>query len=164
METRANKSLMFGIVAVVAIAIIVVVVLLLARQKNSNHTPALTAAQTNAAVQQIKTNWKTFYAASTSLQGREKVLQNGSSFTQPIQTEFKALGSQSSSAAVSSVNLLNSTSADVVYSVDLNGQPVLSDQKGQALLLNNTWKVSDSTLCQLLSLGGDKPSACQAFD
>jgi hypothetical protein len=166
MNKQTSRLVALSITTVVIIVLIVVGVVLLVRHNNSNKSSSLNTAQTNAAKQQIETNWKTFFAASTSLQGREQVLQNGSQFTQPIQTEFAALGSsavssESPSVAINNVSLINSTSANVIYTIDLNGQPVLNNEKGEALLVNNNWKVSDATLCQLLSLDGDKPSVCQ---
>ncbi len=166
MEKRTNNLVTLSVVAVVIVVLVVVGVVLLVRHNNSNKSTALTTAQTTAAKQQITTNWMAFFATSTSLQGREQVLQNGNQFAQPIQTEFTALSAsavstESPSVAVNSVSLINSTAANVVYTIELNGQPVLNDQKGEAVLVNKTWKVSDATLCQLLSLDGDKPSACQ---
>lgn len=162
MEKQANKSLYLVIAAIILIVIAILVVVLV-KHKNTNNAGALTAAQKTAAEAEIKTNWKEFFAYSTTLQNREKLLQNGTQFAQPIQSEFAALSTQASSATISSVNVLNSTSANVVYTVDLNGQPVLSNQKGQALYIGKTWVVSDSTICGLLSMGGDKPSICQNY-
>jgi predicted PurR-regulated permease PerM len=158
MENHNKKSLMLSVVSVIVVAIIVVVVVLIVRNQNS--TNSLSSAQESADSQQITANWKTFFAAKTSLQNRENLLQDGSKFTQPIQSEFNAFSTQASSAVVSSVTLTSSTAANVVYTVDLNAQPVLKDQVGKSILVNNVWQVSDSTLCGLLTLGGDKPSAC----
>ena len=104
---------------------------------------------------------ETVFDSSTSLEERENLLQNGVKFAQPIQTEFSSLGSTTSSVKINSVNLVNSSNANVIYAVVLNGQTVLTNQKGTAILVNNNWKVSDSTLCNLLSMAGEKPAVCQ---
>jgi predicted PurR-regulated permease PerM len=161
-EKKKTRSLFISLF-VAALLIVVIGVVLLVVHQHSKNNQSLTQAQQSSAKAQIETNWKTFFAASTSLQQREALLQNGSKFTQPIQTEFSSLGSESSSADIVSVSLKGSTQAGVVYNVELNKQPVLINQKGVAIFLNNTWEVSDQTLCQLLKLGGDQPAACQGI-
>ncbi len=162
-KQNSNETILTTIGAVFIIVIVIVVVLLI-RSKHSNTTiQSLTPTQTNVAKQQIEKNWKTFFAASTPLQNREKLLQNGNKFSQPLQEEFTALSSQASSAVVNSINVENSTSASVAYTVELMDNRSLKDQTGKALFLNNAWVVSDSTLCGLLSMGGSHPSACQNY-
>lgn len=161
MDKTANKSLAMTIGAVIVIIIVAIVVVLLTRNKHSNNSSSFTTQQMNADKQQITTNWQKFFAGSTSLQDRERLLQNGNQFAQTMQAEFSQISSQSPSATVNSISFINSSSANVYYTVSLSGQTVLSNQKGGALLVNNTWVVSDATLCQLLSLGGSKPSVCQ---
>ncbi|HUD07633.1 MAG TPA: hypothetical protein VMQ52_00960 [Candidatus Saccharimonadales bacterium] len=160
-----RKSLILSILGLVIIVVVVLVIVLVARHNNktTNNNAPLTYAQTNVAIQQIETNWKNFFAYSTSLQGRENLLQNGSQFAQVIQGEFTALASQKSSASFNSINLTNNKTANVVYTINLNGQPVLNEQNGQALFINNSWKVSDSTLCGLISLSGSKPAVCKSY-
>jgi hypothetical protein len=159
-KSTVHKSwLIEGLMAIVIIALVVVVILV-DKNHNSNKGGLSLAAQ-NSAKQQIKANWQTFFAYSTPLNTRESLLENGSKFSQPINSEFSALSSAQSSATVTSVSLVGSTSANVVYTVDLNKQPVLTNQKGQALKVNNQWVVSDSTLCGLLSMAGSKPTVCQ---
>jgi len=157
-KQESNKVVLTIVGLVVVIAIVVALVV---RNHSNSATKTPTPAQASADKQKIEANWKAFFSASTSLSNREKLLQNGSSFSQPIQTEFSALSTQKSSAVVNSISLVNSTSANVLYTVELNGQPVLSGQQGQALLVNNSWVVSDKTLCTLLSLGGSNPPACK---
>jgi hypothetical protein len=160
-KRMSSKSLMLSGLGLVLIVIVVLVIVLVVRHDNKTNK-TLSTAQANAAKLQIETNWKNFFAAPTSLQGREKLLQNGTAYADLIQAEFTSLASQASSAVISSVNLPNKTTANVVYTVDLNGQPVLNNEAGQALLINNTWQVSDSTLCHLISLSGTTPAICQS--
>jgi len=156
-----KRSLTLSIVGLVIIVIVVVVIVLVAKNNNNNSTTQ-SSAQLNAEIQQIKSNWKTFFAYSTSLQGRENLLQNGNNFSQLIQSEFSSLASAKSSAVITKVNLTNSKTASVVYTVDLNGMPELNNENGQALLVNNSWVVSDSTLCHLVSLAGSTPAVCKS--
>src|ERR1035438_3109586 len=105
MEKRSRKSLTLIIVGLIFI-VVVVVVFLIVGHKSSNNPASLSQAQTKSAKQQIEKNWKLFFASSTSLQERENLLQNGSKFTQPIQSEFSSLGTVSSSVNVNSVSLV----------------------------------------------------------
>ncbi len=167
-----SKSALWSIAAAVVVVLAIVVVVLLVPGKNNPGTVSTTKTSTNAktasATKQknadtnaIETNVKTFFAANTTIQQRENLLQNGSQFVQVMQGEFTQLDSQKPSVVINSISYTNSTTAKVNYTVDLNGQPVLKDQTGEALLINNSWKVSDSTLCELLSMGGQTPSICK---
>lgn len=153
-----KKTNLVVTVSIILIAVIVLVVVLLVRNNSSSNT--LSNSQKISYTNQINANWSSFFATATSLSARENLLQNGSKFSQPIQTEFNIFSNEGSSASVSSIKFLNKTTADVTYTVFLAGQPVLKDEAGQALFIDNTWKVSDSTLCTLLTLGGTKTSAC----
>src|ERR1039457_5717297 len=103
-KRESNQTVLTTIGLVIIVAIVVIVVLLIRNNHSKTTIQSLTPAQTNAAKQQIETNWKNFFAASTSLQGREKLLQNGSNFSQPLQTAFASLSSQASSADISSAS------------------------------------------------------------
>jgi len=59
------------------------------------------------------------------------------------------------------VTLVSSTTARVVYTITLGGQPALKNQTGTAVRVGGTWKVSDKSFCALLSLEGTKPSVCR---
>jgi hypothetical protein len=156
-----RKSLMITILGLIIIVVVVLVVVLVTRHNNKTSN-TLTAAQITTAKHQIETNWTNFFAAATSLQGRENLLQNGSKYSQLIQAEFTSLASEKSSAVISSISIPNKTTANLVYTIDLNGQPVVNNVNGQALFVNNQWQVSDKTLCDLISLSGSKPSVCQS--
>ena len=158
-KIQTRSVIYVGVVIVVVVA--VVVGILLASHKSNKG--GLSTSQVAAAKAQINSNWQKFFAASTTLSDREKLLQNGSQFADAMQQEFSALGSASSSAGVTSINVTSKDKASVTYTVYLNKQPVLNNQTGQALLINNTWVVSDSTLCGLLNMGGSRPSVCQAY-
>jgi len=157
-DKRNPKVLITVVIACVVLVAVVITLVLTLGHKNSS---SLTSAQQDLAKQQIQNSWETFFAANTSLQNRENVLENGSKFTVPIHQEFDSLDSQAPSATVSSITLTSPTTANVVYTIKLNNQPVLTNQKGQAVYITSTWEVSDATLCGLLNLGGVKPTACQ---
>ena len=57
------------------------------------------------------------------------------------------------SATVSKVVPNSDGTADVTYTVNLNGVPALKDQIGKAVLVNGQWKVAGATFCDLAALG-----------
>lgn len=165
-----SKSILWSTIAVVVVAVAVIaVVLLVPGNKTNNSTTTgtvsntLSASQKSQATAKIKSNIQTFFAASTPMQTRINLLQNGKDFSQVMQAEFTQLANQKPSVTVNSITFPNKTTAKVNYTVYLSGQPVLKDQTGEALLIDNNWLVSDSTLCQLLSLGGTAPSICKGM-
>lgn len=180
-----SKSTMWSIaggVVILAAVVMLIIFVPASKNKNSNNTVSKVAntsankganstTKTNKSTSQsasqqatetstIKANYTNFFAKNTSMQQRQTLLQNGSEFAQPMQNVFQQLGSDNPSVTINSVTLKNNSTANVNYTVYLNGQPVLKDQVGGAVLVNNVWQVSDATICQLFSLGGQSPSVC----
>lgn len=161
MLNKMKNPLYLSIAGLIVIVIIVLVIVLLV--KNNSNSNTLSPSQQNVAQQQIEFNWQNFFAADTTLTSRENNLQNGSKFAQLLQQYFLGLASQKSSATIDSISFVNKTKANVVYTIDLNDQPVLKNQSGVALYLGNSWKVSDSTLCGLIKLASGTPTVCQGL-
>ena len=57
------------------------------------------------------------------------------------------------SVTVTKVDPTGPDSADVTYTINLNGTPALMDQIGKAVLVNGQWKVAGTTFCDLAALG-----------
>lgn len=130
----------------------------------SSSSAASTSATTAAAHPraQITKNWTSFFDSKTSAAQRARLLQNGGKFSSVIKSQSgKGLASETT-AKVKSVTLSGSDKATVLYTILLNGQPALKNQKGVALLHDGIWQVSDSSFCGLLGLQGTKPPACSA--
>lgn len=153
MDKRSRTLLIVLVLVVVILGAILIIVLSKSSGNMSNNT---------SSINQIKSNWTTFFGSRANLTNREKVLQNGSEFSKEIEAEFNSLGKSSFGTSINSVNLVGNNKANVSYNIILNGQEVLKDQQGQAILINNVWKVSDSTLCSLLAMTGNIPKICSA--
>lgn len=123
-------------------------------------TSATGSGTSSATTATIKANWEKFFSGSTPNSQRESLLQNGQTFAKTI-SAMSGLGS-SASAKVSAIQLTSSKQATVTYTVYLGGTAALPNAKGVAVLENGTWKVSDASFCQLLTLqnGGKAPSVC----
>jgi hypothetical protein len=122
------------------------------------------AAASGNAVAEITANWTTFFSGKTPFSKRITVLQNGSTFASEIQSSSGYPGASSSSAKVINVTVTSSAQANVTYDILLLGTPVLSNQKGVAVLQDGTWKVGDASFCSLLTLenSGKTPSVCKS--
>ncbi len=127
---------------------------------NSTSTTSSAATQTSAK-NQIRANWVKFFAGTTSAQNKINLLQNGQQFAQVIQAQAQSATAKATTATVSNVSLSGNT-ASVTYTIDINKQPALSNQKGQAVDVNGTWKVGDAAFCGLLQLSGSVPPNCPA--
>ncbi|MCX5076191.1 hypothetical protein OHA84_09655 [Streptomyces sp. NBC_00513] len=108
-----------------------------------------------AAEARIEKNWAAFFDPSVSADRKVEVLQNGD-LLKPL---LAAVSGHPQAAAVSSevtgVTFTSPTEAEVTYDLLVSGFPVLSDTKGGAVLEDGVWKVSLTSLCALVKLGGD---------
>ncbi len=114
------------------------------------------------ATAEIKANWQKFFAASTPVSERVKLLQNGSKFAGAINSFSSSPLAQGVSSTVTS-----STEAAVKYNIDAAGQTLASNQSGKSVLEGGTWKVGDASFCSLLSAAAPLmnitvPAACKS--
>jgi len=119
--------------------------------------PAASASGSTAAAQ-ITANWEKFFDSSSTSQ-RVALLQNGSTFA-------SAIGSLShlASGIGATVNgvIVAGNTAIVNYNITSSGKSLLPGQVGTAVEQNGTWKVGDTSVCNLFKLvpGGTVPAAC----
>ncbi len=119
------------------------------------------------ATAEIKANWQKFFAASTPVSERVKLLQNGSKFAGAINSFSSSPLAQGVSSTVTSVSVTSSTEAAVKYNIDAAGQTLASNQSGKSVLEGGTWKVGDASFCSLLSAAAPLmnitvPAACKS--
>jgi hypothetical protein len=58
------------------------------------------------------------------------------------------------SGRVDSVEIVDDTHANVVYSILFDGSPEFALRPGEAVKIDGVWKVSRDTVCALLEIGG----------
>ncbi len=119
---------------------------------------------TGSAQAQIKSNWQTFFAASTPVATRVKLLEDGQQFQSILKSQSGHGLASTASAKVLSVGMVSSSQALVKYDILIGGATALPDQNGDAVLQNGTWKVGVQSFCGLLKLEGLKPlpAACSS--
>jgi len=129
----------------------------------SSAAPSSPAAGNAAnAAAEITANWEKFFASSTPVSEKVKLLQNGSTFSKAI-TGLMSLVS-GLGAKVTKVTVTTPTSATVTYNLTSGSSTLLANQTGTAVYEDGTWKVGDASLCGLLKLvpGGSVPAACSS--
>jgi len=111
---------------------------------------------------QIKNAYVTFFSGKTPLAQRLALLQNSTKFKPVFDSFANNPLARNTSATVRSVRLQgpDDRKAKVVFSVKIAGT-ALPQQTGSAVLQNGKWKVADSSICQLVALGGATPSVCK---
>ena len=108
----------------------------------------------------IKANWEKFFDGTQPAQDKVGLLENGQQYTAQIDAQAASPLAKGATASVSSVTLTSATTATVVFSILVGGQPALPNQTGQAVLQDGVWKVSAQSFLALLALeqGGTTPS------
>jgi hypothetical protein len=119
-----------------------------------------------SAIAAIKKNWATFFNAKTKLARRLALLQNGQAFKAVIKAQSHLQLATAATAKVSHVTLTGTNQAPVTYSILINGQPALSNQRGVAVYQNGVWKVGLVSFCALLQIenagkSSGLPAACK---
>lgn len=109
----------------------------------------------------IKDAYAKFFSPDTPGSVSLGLLQNGPAFKAAIDQQAKGSMAGQASAKVSTVQLVSPDTAEVRFTIYLNKQPMLQNQKGYAVREGGTWKVAEYTFCGLLTLEGTPPAACK---
>jgi hypothetical protein len=124
-------------------------------------TTTLTEAQSKEAITKVFTDF--FDGKNTDLNAKLQLLDDPAKY-QALYNKFATdpvTGPQlaGTSVTVTNVDLKTDGTAEVTYTLNLNGTPALMDQLGKAVLVDGEWKVSGTTFCDLAALGN--PAAAQ---
>ena len=120
-----------------------------------------TTIDEQAATEEITQNWVAFFNNQLPLDERVTYLEDGEELQPLVEQQAQILGEQASqaSAQVDNVTLNDDGTANVEFQILLSGQPVLPST-GTAVLVDDTWLVSKTTLCDLIALAGTTPPEC----
>ncbi|HEY2814727.1 MAG TPA: hypothetical protein VGJ03_14780 [Acidimicrobiales bacterium] len=127
-------------------------------------TTTLTEQQNKDAVTKVFTDF--FDGSNTDLNAKLQLLDDPAKYMN-VYTKFATDPTtgpelKSTSATVSNVVINSDGTADVTYTLNLNGNPTLMNQMGKAILVNGQWKVTGTTFCDLAALGSTTVDpACQ---
>jgi hypothetical protein len=123
----------------------------------------LAAAEKAEAEAAITTVFEAFFNGALSFEERASHLEDGDELQGLVEEQASILGAQArnTTGTVKTIKLLDESSAEVTFDVLLSGVPALRDGYGLAVLVDDEWKVSRITLCDLLRLAGQQPRECQ---
>jgi hypothetical protein len=113
-----------------------------------------------ADLEQIRSNWITFFDGSKPADDKIPLLENGHVFAAVLRLQAQGPLAQGSTATVLDISFLAPGRAKVSYSILVDAKPALPNQVGLAVLEDGTWKVADASFCALLTLEGSKTPLC----
>ncbi len=108
-----------------------------------------------AAQAEIEKNWTAVFDPKVSAEAKAKLLENGEAMAPLMGAVGSDPRAQESAAKVTEVEFTSPAEAQVTYDLLVDGVPVLSGNKGTAVLQDGVWKVSAKTLCALVELSGN---------
>ncbi|WP_349239697.1 hypothetical protein [Streptomyces sp. CC208A] len=113
-----------------------------------------------AARAEITRNWEAFFSADTPPAERVKLVENGEEMQDVLAAFANNPQAAASTAKVTGIEFTSASGADVTYDLLVGGNPVLPDSSGTSVLQDDTWKVSEKTLCGLVKLSGVTVEGC----
>lgn len=122
--------------------------------RSSQADPSGPAPADRQAEEQIARDWQRFFDPRTPLAARAALLENGDRL-KPVLRSFSGDSRTGRiRAEVTTVAFTSPDSATVTYTLTLGADIVLPGATGRAVLRNGSWKVSQATLCDLVTQGG----------
>ena len=118
-------------------------------------TEAAGGAADAETTQAVTDAWVAFFDGSTPPETRAGLVENGDDFLPALQGMAADPQATATTATVEGVTSAGDDAAMVSWTLLMNGEPVLPDQSGEALLEDGQWKVSAVTFCTLLAIQGD---------
>uniref|UniRef100_UPI0008327576 hypothetical protein n=1 Tax=Aldersonia kunmingensis TaxID=408066 RepID=UPI0008327576 len=112
------------------------------------------AAADEATTKAITDAYVLFFNGQTPPAERAAVVENGQTFLPVLEGMTANPQAMGTSATVGGVSSVDANNANVTWTLNLNGAPVLPNQTGQAINDAGTWKVSAATFCALLAIQG----------
>lgn len=117
-------------------------------------------ADPEAAEQEVRKNWTTFFAADSDAEEKQAVLENGDEMAPLLEAFAGDERWKQVAAEVDTVEFTSAEEAEVTYAITLQGNPVVPDASGVSVLQDGTWKVSVKAICSLISLSGSPAPGC----
>jgi hypothetical protein len=110
--------------------------------------PTANPAAAKAAITKV---YESFFSAP--IPTAKTMLQDGANLSKAFAIANKLKGTATESAKVKTVTLTGPTTADVVFELDTNGNPIIPKSDGKAVYVGGKWLVAKQTFCTLVGLG-----------
>lgn len=113
-----------------------------------------------AAAAAISGVYDTFFAPATSTADRIALVERGEDFETEIGGMVNHIRTALTTVQISDVTLLDSSSAELRFTLNISGNPVVSNQVGHAVREPDGWKIAATTMCGLVAISGGTSQAC----
>ncbi|WP_330308469.1 MULTISPECIES: hypothetical protein [unclassified Streptomyces] len=126
----------------------------------SSPVPTAAAPEDPArAEEEIRESWARFFSPESSVEDRADVAENGGQYQLMIEALAKDRKSRLLRVRVDSVTFVSDLRARVGYTLFSDGRKVGPENPGESVRQDDTWKVTEKTVCSLTKYGTDVPQA-----
>jgi hypothetical protein len=116
----------------------------------------------NGAAAEVTSAYVRFFDPTVANALRLDLIQDGAAFSQAIAKQSQTDFAKAASMHVTRVSVNSADKATVIFTVLLDGAPVLPNQTGYAVHEAGKWKVAGVTFCALLAAAGPLPPVCRS--
>lgn len=133
--------------------------------RSGTSSPPASAAGSSAdasIVAAVTKAYETFFAPDSTDQQIADSVQNGETLVVPAQAQDQSKYQGKSGVTLSSVTMQSPIVAKVIFTVTIDGSPMLPNASGYAVRDAGSWKMAATTFCDLVMLEDMKtaPKAC----
>ncbi|WP_058853543.1 hypothetical protein [Nocardia jinanensis] len=114
-------------------------------------------AAANAAIMGV---YEAFFAPATSTADRVSLVERGSEFETEIAGMANHIRTALTTVDVTEVVLAQPGKAELRFTLNISGNPVVNGQVGHAVREADGWKIAASTMCGLVAISGGVSQAC----
>ncbi|WP_459545578.1 hypothetical protein [Nocardia sp. X0981] len=123
--------------------------------------PAAAGADSPAAASAAITGvYEAFFDPGTSTADRIALVERGDEFETEISGMVNHIRTALTTVEIADVTLLGPERAELRFTLQISGNPVVSDQLGHAVREPEGWKIAASTMCGLVAISGGTSQAC----
>lgn len=114
-------------------------------------------AAANAAIMGV---YEAFFAPATSTADRLALVERGSEFEAEISGMANHIRTALTTVEVTDVVLAQPGKAELRFTLNISGNPVVNGQVGHAVREADGWKIAAATMCGLVAISGGVSQAC----
>lgn len=113
-----------------------------------------------AAAASITGVYQAFFAPATSTADRIALVERGAEFEAEISGMANHIRTALTTIEITDVVVLDAAHAELRFTLNISGNPVVSKQLGHAVREPDGWKIAATTMCGLVAISGGTSQAC----
>ncbi|MFI5720391.1 hypothetical protein [Nocardia sp. NPDC051750] len=113
-----------------------------------------------AAAAAITGVYQAFFAPATPTSDRLALVERGPDFEAEISGMANHIRTALTTIEIAEVVLLDRINAELRFTLNISGNPVVSNQLGHAVKESDGWKIAATTMCGLVAISGGTSQAC----